>query len=259
MPEGTKSSDRRGHEVNYAQNSTGKIHGDFYQVKQKKKKTKRDNNHQTIGKAKDMSQTTSPMQLRQYFKKKKSKNKLSGILNISSAHFAVKGCNFKLSQEKPRDSFHLVAINDTRMQPTRLQQNEKKKQKTAKKQATIDDYMCNQKLMKGTPHVIYSDKLNGDKLCPTKEVALGTHLSSGQYRVMKILKKTSPRVRVSRSPLEVPQKNITPMEEHEYNTKLTKTHDQNALHSTPMNVRFSVKMKSKDATSLPLNPIQQTQ
>lgn len=137
------------------------------------------------------------MQQRQSFKKKKSKNKLSGILNISSAQLAVKGCNFKVSQEKQRDSFHLVAITDTRAQP--LQPLEKKKQRTGKKQATIDDYVCNEKLTKASPHLISNDSLTD----PNSHLN-HTQLASGQYKVTKILKRASPRGRVSRSPLEVP-------------------------------------------------------
>ena len=97
-----KSSDRQGYnEITYINTSSGKLNnGDFYQFKHKKKKSRRENNHNTINKSKEMIQTTSPMQQRQSFKKKKSKNKLSGILNISSAQLAVKGCNFKMSQEK---------------------------------------------------------------------------------------------------------------------------------------------------------------
>lgn len=80
-----KSSDRQGYNE-MINTSSGKLNGEqFYQFKHKKKKSRRDNHHNTINKSKDMVQTTSPMQQRQAFKKKKSKNKLSGILNISSA------------------------------------------------------------------------------------------------------------------------------------------------------------------------------
>lgn len=190
-----KKSQRNG---NHSSKRNINIHKDgapnIFIVKQtkKKKKSKRDTIEQKLSLQHRTKETsdTSPLPgstiqhapLRQSFKQKKGKNKLSGILNISSAQLAVKGSNFKNSLEKQRESFHLEAIVDRRVQQQPPQSSQMNVQKSramiSKKQTTLEDYICNQKLIKASPHLT-----SNDSLIEQMHLKINKQQSSGQYKV----------------------------------------------------------------------------